>query len=509
MTGGVLMSAIYWIPAVAEIKDAVETVTTRFQYPKNYVALLDSVDPYGHLLKETFPIQSVALLLVVAAVLWLKRRQSRGFNLSEAWAGTGTRFSHESVWIVLGTLSIFMNLPLSYYVARLIPRIDVVAFPYRWIVFVCLFSSLLTAALVERLSRRVRGPANIGVAGRVAFSAAMTVLALNIWFSAQAVIIPALSSPMVPPYVDFLCDTYCPAGAPPAGDLPKIERIVVGSKTGSSEVIQWESLYRKAVITTDEATTARFKTFNFPGWTARVDGVDAPIFSDPVAAQVIRVPQGRHTVEITFTSTPARNLGAALSATGALLVCLIAFTGRLWPGRRRQLPGANAGAAQASPEAFALTEPLPPQVIQSETSATHDGIKKVASLCLIGIVLAAGVFSAVMLINELSFENKREKVYVQPMRSSIGVGSDAKLSVGTSNEITVAADDRSLRELIDAISMGDDRKMETLLQSDRAFTVERDTKVRVLQLAGGKVRVEILEGGNANKQAWVLEGWVK
>ena len=75
--------------------------------------------------------------------------------------------------------------------------------------------------------------------------------------------------------------------------------------------------------------------------------------------------------------------------------------------------------------------------------------------------------------------------------------------------VTVAADDRSLREVIDAVSRRDDRKAEDLLQSGRAFTVERDAKVRVLELAAGKARVEILEGAAASKEGWVLEGWLK
>ena len=54
--------------------------------------------------------------------------------------------------------------------------------------------------------------------------------------------------------------------------------------------------------------------------------------------------------------------------------------------------------------------------------------------------------------------------------------------------------------------MRGDRKKEDLLQSGRAFSVERDAKVRVLELAGGKARVEFLEGVAASKEGWVLEG---
>lgn len=343
MSVGVLLSAIYWLPAAAEIKYAVETVTTLFRYDQNFISQLYA-DPYGNLLRAIFAIQAVALLAVIVAVIWLRWRGTIRRNpttaLAQSRVGDRKSFSHESMWIALGALSLFMNLPVSYYLARLAPRINVVAFPYRWLVFVCLFTSLMTAALAERLrgvgETAKTGPNKVRMAARIAVAAAVIVLGMNIWFSAQAVIISSLSSPMIKPEADFLCDTYCPTGAPPAGNLPRTERTRIESGSGSTEIVEWSPLYRKAIITTDEPATARFTTFNFPGWTARVDGADVQISSDAVGAQLISVPRGRHTVEIKFGSTLARNLGAALSLAGVFLVCVIMVAGRLWPVRRVQ-----------------------------------------------------------------------------------------------------------------------------------------------------------------------------
>lgn len=348
MSIGVLLSAIYWIPAIVEIKYAVETVTTLFRYDQNYISQLYA-DSYGDVLRQTFAIQAVALLAVIGAVVWLNLREFHLRNRPQAQARTGTRFSHESMWIALGLLSVFMNLPVSYYFARLIPRIDVVAFPYRWLVFVCFFTSLLTAALVERFARRVREPRETSLATRAMFATVVAVLALNFWFSSQGVLIASLSSPMIKREKNFLCDTYCPTGAPPAGKLPLTERIMLESNTGRSDIVEWSPLDRKAVITTDEPTTARFKTFNFPGWTARVDGESAQIFTDPVEAQVIKIPQGTHTVDINFGNTPARNLGAAISSAGALLVFILMLAGRLGLGKD---PGARTPAPSRDEESI-------------------------------------------------------------------------------------------------------------------------------------------------------------
>lgn len=341
MAIGVLLSAVYWIPAVSEIKYAVETVTTLFRYDQNYISLLYA-DSYGEVLRETFAVQALALLIVIASVLWLKLSESRRLksSLAPAKGGTPTGFLHESVWIGMGVLSLFMNLPVSYYVARLIPRINVVAFPYRWLVFVCLFTALVTAALIDRLHGRIREAGRTGLArlspeGRMVLAPAVAILALNVWFSAHGVVIASLSSPMITREVNFLCDTYCPAGAPPAGKLPLTERIVIESSSGRSDILEWSPLFRKAVVTTDEPTIARFKTFRFPGWTARIDGADVEIFSDPIEAQVINVPRGEHTVEITYGSTPARNLGAVTSVSGLFLVFILMLSDGLRLGRRQ------------------------------------------------------------------------------------------------------------------------------------------------------------------------------
>jgi uncharacterized membrane protein len=246
MTVGVLLSAIYWIPAVSEIKYAVETVTTVFRYDNNYVSRLYA-DSYGDLLRATFAIQAAALLTVIIGLVWLRLRGSKS-TLTKEWAPPQTGVSHESMWIAMGALSLFMNVPVSYYVARLIPRINVVAFPYRWLVFVCLFTSLVTAALVDRLIRSAREPGRASPGIRITLAAMIAVLVVNIGFATRAVVVPSLSSPLITRETDFLCDTYCPTGAPPAGNLPRTERIVL--ETGSSEIVEWSPLFRKAEITT-------------------------------------------------------------------------------------------------------------------------------------------------------------------------------------------------------------------------------------------------------------------
>ena len=60
-------------------------------------------------------------------------------------------------------------------------------------------------------------------------------------------------------------------------------------------------------------------TFAYPGWTASIDGTPAEIQTDSrFGAIQIQVPAGEHEIQLEFGSTPARRIGAVLSALAAL-----------------------------------------------------------------------------------------------------------------------------------------------------------------------------------------------
>jgi hypothetical protein len=136
-------------------------------------------------------------------------------------------------------------------------------------------------------------------------------------------------------------------------------------------------------------------------------------------------------------------------------------------------------------------------------------IKRVGYICIPAIVLAAVILFVTFLNKQLHIPDEQGDLASTMSRTVLREGADAKLSAGASNVLMVAVDDRSLNEVIDAISRKDDQKMKRLLQSGKAFNVEQGVKVRLLGLVGGKVMVKIMEGSNASKVGWVIEGWLK
>ncbi len=84
-------------------------------------------------------------------------------------------------------------------------------------------------------------------------------------------------------------------------------------------------------ITAPEAFTLEVLTYDFPGWTAAVDGVTVPITpSDPHGLITFPIPAGEHTVTLTFELTPPSLLGVLVS-----LVTLVFLSGAAWLIRRR------------------------------------------------------------------------------------------------------------------------------------------------------------------------------
>jgi uncharacterized membrane protein YfhO len=74
----------------------------------------------------------------------------------------------------------------------------------------------------------------------------------------------------------------------------------------------------------------------YPGWVAKVDGVETPVYRTDISLRGIEVPAGRHAVELLFTPEPVRR-GAAATG-GALALCGGLVLVSVFRGRRGDSP---------------------------------------------------------------------------------------------------------------------------------------------------------------------------
>ncbi|HTG18178.1 MAG TPA: 6-pyruvoyl-tetrahydropterin synthase-related protein, partial [Blastocatellia bacterium] len=297
-----VLSAIYWLPAFLEISSAQEHFSSIFPYHSSYITLLRGIERFDNVLNVSFAATAVAVLTAVAILS--RTRRAANENHSEAIQRARSNGETQTrLWIVMGIATTFMCTSLSIYVSKLLPKIDIASFAWRWMVLASLFAALLVAAAVDRLQRGADLTPSRLWACRAAISA---VVVLNIWITTQAVVVGAFSNPLLDPPPSLVEAGFTPKGSTDPRSLPATALVTTQPAGGTSEIIRWDPEHREVHLSVREPSRVRLKTYNFPGWVARVDGQPAPMLSDQDGIQVVEVPEGVHKIEIWFSNTLPR-----------------------------------------------------------------------------------------------------------------------------------------------------------------------------------------------------------
>ncbi|HEX8185659.1 MAG TPA: hypothetical protein VF747_12930, partial [Blastocatellia bacterium] len=356
-----------------------------------------------------------------------------------------------------------------------------------------LFTLLVVAATIDKLLARAEFSTMRLWAYRAALGAAIV---FNIWFTVQAVIVKTLSHPTMNAPVDYVDAGFTPTGAVYPQELPDTPLVVMSPEQGESEVVTWQPYHRQVIVSADEPSTVRLKTYNYPGWVARLDGEAVPLSSDERGVQLVSVPAGRHTVEIRFASTPPRTFAAALTVLGFLAVFGLTVMGFAQRSKQRvNIAPARQGdqAAKETPEKRRLLKPLLP-------------------VAILLLVLIAGLVVALWLRragNPASVDGAQAGAAGLPRASTMAVGSEARLKVAGLASVFVAVDTKALDEMISALASKDGSKVESMVQSGRVISIDNNTRVRILEVNSGRIRARILDGPNTLMDGWVPERWVQ
>jgi len=96
-----------------------------------------------------------------------------------------------------------------------------------------------------------------------------------------------------------------------------------------------------------------------PGWQATVDGKPAAVARADVAFMAVRVPAGRHTVVLTYTSSTVSN-GLILTLLGSIVALGLTGLGVRWLRLSARTPAPSSPGATLPPPAAGLPAPAPP-----------------------------------------------------------------------------------------------------------------------------------------------------
>lgn len=320
MAVGLLMGAIYWLPAAVETRYIQEHFSALFPYHASYITLVP-VEGFGNLINLSFTLQT---LLIIIAILALRDRLK-----AEPDIHTQTR-----LWVVMGVATTFMSTAFSVYVSKLLPRIQVATFAWRWLAISGLFSSLLACATIDYLqSRREPLPRRAWV---YRGALALTIM-LCAWVTLGPVISGALTGQIMSPPSNYADPGFTPLGSTNPQAMVSTEPALIEPQNGGVEVLRWEPEYRQIAVSADGPSQVRLRTYNFRGWTAAIDGESAPISADKDGAQLISVPPGEHLLEVRLVSTFPQKLGATFFGLGLTLILGLALADYVATRKTRSL----------------------------------------------------------------------------------------------------------------------------------------------------------------------------
>jgi hypothetical protein len=305
MALGIGLAAVYLLPAAIE-QNLIhkEYVTQMWPYHKTYIFVHDlyNADVHSGFFKliDWVWITGTAVIAVGAiTLLWLKRG---------ALTSSPALKQRVLSWVILGGLASFMMTSASMPVSKLIPKLDIGVFAWRMLAIttlvVALIAGAFTQAAIDAAARRSRSE-------RLLFaSLAAFIIVGGIGFSGVAVARPMIEAAVFEPEPEHLNWATIPSSAPADAselpdDVPKAE--LATEENGEVVVEEWKPQHRIVRADLKDDDELLIRTFNFPGWTAAVDGQQVPIkTAEELGDMEIDMRAGTHRVTLDFLETPVR-----------------------------------------------------------------------------------------------------------------------------------------------------------------------------------------------------------
>ncbi len=395
---GVLVTAFFWLPALAEAQcvrsDA--SISQGYSYLDNFLTLHDLLawprlpaDPALVNPPVVRSLPQVALVLAAIALPWRWR-----------WLSHATR-RQVGLWLGLLLVCTTLVMPLSRPVWDTLPLLNLTFFPWRFLGPASLAGALLVAASfadttpslhlgsVSGKSRLANPPSGTRArslrqpamrAHTLTYLAIATLLLLTggvPWLYPPREPVPeaptiahlvAFEQPplfigtttlgeFLPRWVETLPDTTDLRHRLASGESP--DRLVAPEGMTARQ-LAGSPLDATYLIHADKLATLTYRQFYFPGWRATLDGEPLPCRPGyPDGLLLLDVPAGEHVLHLAFGPTPPRVLGWALSGLGALALVAVL----VWAAPARQpppRPSPMGGGRPPPPPVYGAAAPTPP-----------------------------------------------------------------------------------------------------------------------------------------------------
>lgn len=336
---GSMIAAAYFFPAIAEQSLVnYDDVERTWPYHASYVydfaqKVYDHVgDPFFIRLDRIWAFNAILISASAGALACLLR--PAGFYRKTS--GKGACAPRAWLWVWVGLIACFLMTKYSEPIGRLIPKIEVGVYSWRMMTLTSFAVAMLTGACFEvcstafrrkRFDHRALPPS--GAAANSLFPVALLAaligaLAMSVWYVAW----PMWRGQSFEPNPEHYNFATLPRGVP--REAPPMDRARLASGNGQLTIERWAPELRSLRVEMEKPDQLQFRTSNFAGWTATIDGGLAEIKEGAVKNIVIDLPAGKHIVALELRSTPVRRAGNIITILSlAVLFSIIGVAIRL------------------------------------------------------------------------------------------------------------------------------------------------------------------------------------
>src|SRR5215475_5733935 len=327
---GLMIAAAYFLPAVAE-QSLVNYDDVERTWPYHASYIYDFAQKvYDHSRNSFFSrldrIWAFNALAIsgsagILACLFSSKGAWRNRAGKDAWA------PRVWLWAWAGLIACFLMTKYSKPIGRLIPKIETGVYSWRMLALTSFAVAMLAGACFEiwfkcggsptvREGADAKHPPSltVGLPPLASLVVLIAALAASAWYVAW----PMWRAQSFEPHPEHYNYATLPRGAP--REAPPMDRAQLASDNGRVTVEYWAPELRRLRVEAPKPDQLQFRTSNFAGWTANVDGGLTEIKEGAVKNIVIDAPEGEHAVTLELRSTPVRRAGNVITILSLALL---------------------------------------------------------------------------------------------------------------------------------------------------------------------------------------------
>lgn len=308
LTLGFLASIYFWFPAIFESK--LMQYDTVFNFYNHYPTLKQFITPYfGYGASVAGPYDTMSfyfglvglLVVLVGSILFVTKfkNYSRSEKIFFLWG------------ILIFFVSIFMMNHRSAFLWRNLPLLPYFQFPWRFIAMICFSTPLLLLGFVKIFKK------NAKVSMLVSFVIIISAIVLNFNYFKTSEYLGREDDYYLNRYIPSLnaSDEYKQTSEEylrlPVDNQKRPDKVYPRAFTKDTsvelDIQEINALDGKIDTDSEKDFVFNYNKYNYPGWSAKIDGEIVKIVSGEPYGQIsFMVPAGKHVVEVGYSESPFR-----------------------------------------------------------------------------------------------------------------------------------------------------------------------------------------------------------